>query len=159
MLSKVEVIAITKALMLKVGKKPILVRKELPGFIVNRIQAAVTREISYLINESVASPEDIDMAAKACYGLRWACIGSIEAMDMVGLDVVLGASRQIFKTLNNSTEPSPILAEKVTRGELGIKSGRGWFDYKGKSTAEILDDQNRRLLGQLALFKSLDKGI
>lgn len=152
-----EVIAITKALMLRVGKKPVIAKKEIPGFIVNRIQAAMAREIEYLIAESVASPEDIDMAAKASYGFRHACIGNIEAYDMVGLDTMLAAEKQIYRELSNSTEPSPILVEKVNKGEWGVKSGKGWFDYTGKSKEEILEDQNRRLLKQLVLFKSLER--
>jgi 3-hydroxybutyryl-CoA dehydrogenase len=155
--TKEEVIATTKALMLKVGKKPIVVRKEIPGLVINRIQSAVTREIDYLIENSVVSPEEIDMATKACYGFRWACIGNIESMDMIGLDVVLAGSGKIYKSLSNSTVPSHLVAEKVKKGELGIKSGRGMYDYAGKSRGEILDKLNKRLLKQLALFKSLEK--
>lgn len=147
-----EVITTTKALMTKVGKKPILVRKEIPGFIVNRIQAAMGREIMYLIDKGVATPEDIDIAAKASYGFRHACIGNIEANDMIGLDILVAVGRQLFKSLDNSTEPPSFMYDKVKRGELGVKSGKGFYDYKGKSRAQILDEQNRKLLPQLALF-------
>jgi len=152
-----EVISITKALMTKVGKKPILVRKEIPGFIVNRIQAAMGREIMYLIDKGVTTPEDIDIAAKASYGFRHACIGNIEANDMIGLDTLVAVGRQLFKSLDNSTEPPSSLIEKVARGELGVKSGKGYYDYKGKSRAQILDEQNRKLLRQLTLFNLLEE--
>ncbi len=151
-----KVVETTRDLMLQVGKKPILVNKEIPGFIINRIQWAMGREILYLLDEGVVSPEDIDLASKASYGLRHACIGNMEAFDMVGLDTALAVGNRIFKSLSNSTEPSPILAQKVQRGELGVKSGRGWFDYTGKSREEILENQNRRLLKQLRLFKEID---
>ena len=151
-----KVVETTRDLMLQVGKKPILVNKEIPGFIINRIQWAMGREILYLLDEGVVSPEDLDLASKASYGLRHACIGNMEAFDMVGLDTALAVGNRIFQHLSNSTEPSPILAQKVQRGELGIKSGRGWFDYTGKSREKILEDQNRRLLKQLRLFKEID---
>lgn len=155
--TKDEVISTTKALMIKVGKKPILVRKEIPGFIVNRIQAAMGREIMYLIDQEVATPEDMDIAAKASYGFRHACIGSVEAFDMIGLDTLLAAGKQLFKSLDNSTEQPSFLYDMVKRGELGVKSGKGFYDYKGKSRAQILDEQNRKLLRQLTLFNLLEE--
>jgi len=152
-----ETIATTKALMVRVGKKPIIVKKDIPGLIGSRIQVAMAREIESLLAQDVASPEDIDTVAKASYGFRHACIGNLEAYDMVGLDTMEAVERRIYKELSNATDPTPILVEKVQRGELGVKSGQGWFDYTGKSKEKVLDSQNRRLLKQLALFKSFEK--
>jgi 3-hydroxybutyryl-CoA dehydrogenase len=152
-----KVIEITRDLMLQVGKKPILVKKEIPGFIVNRIQCAIFREISYLLDEGVATPEDIDMAAKAMYGFRLSCIGPMEADDMIGLDTSARVSANLFKTLSNRTEPSATLLDKVNRGELGIKTGNGWYNYGGKTRTQVLDEINRRLLKQLVLFKAANK--
>jgi 3-hydroxyacyl-CoA dehydrogenase len=152
-----EVVQMTRDLMLQVGKKPILVRKEIPGFIVNRIQGAIFREISYLLDEGVATPEDIDMAAKAMYGFRLSCVGPMEADDMIGLDTSARVSTNLFKTLSNRTEPSATLLDKVSRGELGIKTGNGWYNYGGKTRTQVLDEINRRLLKQLVLFKARNK--
>jgi len=152
-----KVIQTTKDLMLQVGKKPILVNKEIPGFIVNRIQGAIFREISYLLDEGIATPEDIDMAAKAMYGFRLSCIGPMEADDMIGLDTSARVSANLFKTLSNRTEPSATLLDKVNKGELGIKTGSGWYNYGGKTRTQVLDEINRRLLKQLVLFKALNK--
>ncbi len=149
-----DVVEATKDLMLQVGKKPILVKKEIPGFIVNRIQGAIFREISYLLDEGVATPEDIDMAAKAMYGFRLSCIGPMEADDMIGLDTSARVSANLFKTLSNRTEPSTTLLDKVNRNELGIKTGSGWYNYGGKTRTQVLDEINRRLLRQLVLFKA-----
>ena len=80
--------------MIRIGKKPIVVRKEIPGFIVNRIQAAYNREVTYLLNEGVAKAEELDMAAKAGFGFRLACLGPLEIHDLNGLDVVLKADLQ-----------------------------------------------------------------
>lgn len=152
-----EAVDVVRDLMFRVGKKPIMVRKEIPGFIVNRIQGALSREVSYLIDEGVATPEDLDMAAKASYGFRLACFGPLEIQDMSGLDTILRAGTVIRKSLCNSTAPSPTLAKKVEAGELGVKSGKGWHDYKGRSKEEILNEANRKLLQQLILYYSSEK--
>ena len=149
-----KVVQTTRDLMLQVGKKPILVKKEIPGFIVNRIQGALFREIGYLLDEGVTTPEDIDMAAKAMYGFRLSCIGPMEADDMIGLDTSARVSTNLFKTLSNRTGPSATLLDKVKRGELGIKTGSGWYNYSGKTRTQVLDEINRRLLKQFVLFKT-----
>ena len=131
-----EVVEVARELMLKVGKNSVLVRKEVPGFIVNRIQGAMKREIDYLIDEGIVTPEDLDTAIKGSIGFRLACFGPMEAEDMIGLDTAARVSAQIFKVLSNKTEPSPLLLEKVNKGELGIKSGKGWYDYTGKTREE-----------------------
>jgi 3-hydroxybutyryl-CoA dehydrogenase len=152
-----EVVQTTRDLMLQLGKKPILVKKEIRGFIVNRIQGAIFREIYYLLDEGIAIPEDIDMAAKAMYGFRLSCIGPMEADDMIGLDTSARVSANLFRTLSNRTEPSATLLDKVNRGELGIKTESGWYNYRGKTRTQVLDEINRRLLRQLVLFRALNK--
>jgi 3-hydroxybutyryl-CoA dehydrogenase len=142
----------TKRLMEASGKKTVLVRKERPGFIVNRLMGALEREIDYLLDEGIVTPEDLDVAVKSSTGFRFACLGPMEVEDMIGLDVAMIVSGRVFKGLSNATEPSPILVEKVNRGELGIKSGKGWYDYSGKTREEVLEEKNRALLPQLKLF-------
>jgi 3-hydroxyacyl-CoA dehydrogenase len=152
-----KVVQTTRDLMVQVGKKPILIKREIPGFIVNRIQGAIFREIGYLLDEGIATPEDMDMAAKAMYGFRLSCVGPMEADDMIGLDTSARVSTNLFKTLTNRTEPSATLLDKVNKGELGIKTGNGWYDYQGKTRTQVLDEINRRLLKQLVLFKAQNK--
>lgn len=152
-----EAISTTKELMVKVGKRPIIVRKEIPGFIVNRIQAAYNREVTYLLDEGVATVEDLDLAAKASYGFRLSCLGPLEIHDLNGLDTVLRAGGNTRKSICNSREPSPSLVKKVESGELGVKTGKGWHDYQGRSREEILEQTNRKLLQQLVLFNSLER--
>lgn len=152
-----EVLERTRALMIRTGKKPVIVRKSVPGFIINRLTGAMEREIDYLIDEGIVSPEDLDVAVKASYGFRLACMGPMAQEDMIGLDTAARVSGNIFKVLSNKTEPSPVLIEKVKHGELGIKSGRGWYDYTGRTREEINETINRRLLRQLALFRSTEK--
>jgi 3-hydroxyacyl-CoA dehydrogenase len=134
------------------GKKTVLVRVERPGFIVNRLMGALEREIDYLLDEGIVTPEDLDVAVKASTGFRFACLGPMELEDMIGLDVAATVSGRVFKGLSNASEPSPMLIEKVERGELGVKSGRGWYDYAGRTREEVLREKNARLLPQLRLF-------
>jgi 3-hydroxyacyl-CoA dehydrogenase len=148
----------TRELMVRVGKKPVIVQKAVPGFIINRLTGAMEREIDYLIDEGIVTAEDLDTAVKASYGFRLACLGPMEAEDMIGLDTSARVSARMFKVLSNRTEPSPQLLEKVDKGELGIKSGKGWYDYTGRTREEIGDSINRRLLKQLILFREAEKG-
>jgi 3-hydroxybutyryl-CoA dehydrogenase len=143
----------TKRLMEASGKKTVLVRKEVPGFIVNRITGAIEREIDYLLDDGIVTPEDLDIAIKSSIGFRFACLGPMEVEDMIGLDIAMVVSRRVFKGLSVATEPSPILVDKVGKGELGIKSGKGWYDYSGKTRAQVLQEKNRLLLRQLRLFQ------
>jgi len=152
-----DVINITRQLMLRIGKKPVMVGKEVPGFIVNRIQAAIAREANYLIEQGVVTPEDFDMAARSSYGFRLASLGPLAQADINGLDTVLRGNTHIYKTLCNATEPSPVIADKVKKGELGLKSGRGYYDYRGKSKEQINEEIERNLLKQLILFREREK--
>ena len=144
-------------LMIRTGKKPVMVQKTVPGFIINRLTGAMEREIDYLIDEGIVTPEDLDIAVKASYGFRLACMGPMAQEDLIGLDTSARVSANVFKLLSSKTEPSPVLLEKVKKGELGIKSGKGWYDYSGKTRDEVNDTINRRLLKQLALFRSVEK--
>jgi 3-hydroxybutyryl-CoA dehydrogenase len=151
-------LAETKRLLEVSGKKTVLVRKERPGFIVNRLMGAIEREIDYLLDEGIVTPEDLDVAVKSSTGFRFACLGPMELEDMIGLDVAAVVSGRVFKGLSNASEPSPMLLEKVEKGELGIKSGRGWYDYSGKTREEVLKEKNGRLLPQLKLFLEGQQG-
>lgn len=146
-----------KDLMIRVGKRPIMVKKEIPGLIVNRIQAAYNREVTYLLEQGVASAEDLDMAAKASYGFRLSCLGPLQIHDLNGLDIVLKAGGKVRQTLYSGSESSPALIAKVEAGELGVKTGKGWHNYAGRSREEVLEECNRKLLRQLVTFQKQEE--
>jgi 3-hydroxybutyryl-CoA dehydrogenase len=148
-----DVVEAAKQLMEKTGKKTALVMKEVPGFIVNRIQGAIYREISDILEQGVTTPEDLDTAMKASLGFRYSCIGPMEAEDMIGLDTSAKVSARVYRTLSSRTEPNSLLLEKVKRGELGINTGKGWYDYGKKTRSEVMEEKNRKLLKQLAATK------
>jgi 3-hydroxybutyryl-CoA dehydrogenase len=152
-----ETVSTVKGLMTRIGKRPIIVKKEIPGFIVNRIQAAYNREVTYLLDQGVASIEDIDEAARAGFGFRLACLGPLEIHDLNGLDVVMKAGAKTRRSICNDRGHSASLIEKVEKGELGIKTGKGWHDYQGQSRESLIEASNRKLLRQLVLFKDREK--
>jgi 3-hydroxybutyryl-CoA dehydrogenase len=129
-----------------------------PGFIINRLTAAMEREVDNLLDEGIVTPEDLDIAVKASFGFRLSCMGPQEAEDLIGLDISAGVSERLFKALSNRTEPSSLLLEKVRRGELGIKAGKGWYDYSGKSRQQVILEKNQVLLQQLAFYRSHEGG-
>ena len=151
-----EVVEVTRQLMLRAGKKPILLKKEVQGFVVNRIQAAIGREANYLIEQGVVTPEDFDLAARASYGFRLANVGPLAQADLNGLDTKARSDELNYKEICSSTELSQAFVEKVKRGELGLKSGKGYYDYSGKSKTQIINDVERNLLKQLVLFKQME---
>ena len=120
----------TFRLLCEIGKQPVRVLKELPGFLVNRIQTAMFREVLSLLEKNVASAEDIDKAVKGSFGFRLGVIGILETMDMAGLDLMYKAAKHLYKFIDNSTKPQSVLKDKVDEGKLGIKTGGGFFLYE-----------------------------
>lgn len=105
------------------GKKPIVVKKDVPGFIANRMQNALGREAVSIVANGIADPKDVDDAVKYSFGMRLGTIGPIEQIDAIGADLCLSISSYLYSYLEDSHEPSPLLKEKVERGELGFKTG------------------------------------
>jgi 3-hydroxybutyryl-CoA dehydrogenase len=126
----------TLATAVNVGRrmgKEVVVIKESPGFVTSRINAMIGNEAFYMLQEGVASAEDIDKALKL--GLNHP-MGPFELVDLVGLDTRLHILEYLHKTLGEKFRPSPLLVQYVKAGRLGRKSGRGVFDYPEQKTAE-----------------------
>lgn len=134
----------TCALMTRLGKTPLRLKKALPGFLVNRVQSALAREALSLLEQEVASVEEIDKAIRGVIGFRLAAVGPLEVMDFGGLDTWLAASHNLTAQISSRTGPPAILAEKVARGELGVKSGRGFYDWGGGITSPLCAAKIRR---------------
>lgn len=106
-----------------VGKKPIIAKKDVPGFIANRMQNALGREAVSIVANGIADPKDVDDAVKYGFGMRLGSIGPMEQIDSIGADLCLNIGSYIYPYLENSTEASPYLREKVEKQELGFKTG------------------------------------
>ena len=119
----------TMMLLESVGKKPAHVRKDVAGFVANRLQHALWREAIAMVANGICDANTVDDCVKNSFGLRLAVLGPLENADMVGLDLTLDIHRTIIPELDHSTGPNPLLAEKIAAGELGFKSGRGFQSW------------------------------
>lgn len=142
------------ALSRKLGKRPILVKRDVPGFVGNRLQFAVFREALHLVEQGIASPEDVDTAMKAGPGLRYAFLGPLETADLGGLDVFQDISNYLFAQLSSAAGPSEGLKRLVAEGDLGVKTGAGFHPYAGRTIGELLAARDRKLI---ALLRSLEE--
>lgn len=112
------------------GKKPIVINKEISGFVANRINAAVTREACLLLEKGIASVEDIDTACEKGLGYP---MGPFRLMDLTGIDVNYYVRRDRYAESGDEYDkPSPLVIEKFKKGEFGKKTGKGWYDYDTK---------------------------
>jgi 3-hydroxybutyryl-CoA dehydrogenase len=119
----------TMALMKAVGKKPVWVKKDVPGFLANRLQHALWREAISIVQHGIADPAEVDEAVKNSFGLRLPVLGPMENADLAGLDLTLAIHNYVLKHIEDSHGPSPILKEKVEKGDLGLKTGRGFQEW------------------------------
>lgn len=141
--------------LVKIKKVPVRVRKEIPGFLINRIQAAMNREVYSLSEMGIASAEDIDLAVVASLGFRLASLGPLRIRDLAGLGVTCKVEGELLKEINSSTEAPKILRDKVTRGELGTKTGKGFFEYTPESVEAIIKKRDRQFIRRLKeLYRS-----
>lgn len=124
-----EVLEATFDLLLKVGKHPVRVNKDVPGFVANRLQHALWREAISIVERGIADASTVDECIRYGFGLRLPVLGPLENADMVGTDLTLAIHDYILKDLESSPEPSPLLREKVAKGELGFKTGKGFSDW------------------------------
>lgn len=137
----------------RIGKRPILVRQEVPGFVANRLQFAVMREAFHLLAAGVASAEDIDTAMTAGPGFRYCLLGPLRTADLAGLDVFHAISSYLFAELDSRSTPPKILADLVKKGKLGAKSGAGFYKYSGRKRQEILRRRDQVLLELLKTLR------
>jgi 3-hydroxybutyryl-CoA dehydrogenase len=111
------------------GKTPVRVRRDVPGFIGNRLQHALWREAIALVADGICDAETVDLVARNTIGLRLARLGPLENADYVGLDLTVAIHDAVLAALSTDSEPSPLLRDLVRRGDLGAKTGRGFLPW------------------------------
>ena len=124
-----ETADIAYELLEKIKKLPVKINREIPGFIVNRIQIAMVREVLDLYEQGVASASDIDRAVRGSIGFRLASIGPLLTMDLGGLQVWYNVFRNLLPVIQSSTKVPDVLESLVAEGHKGIQSGKGFYDY------------------------------
>lgn len=134
-------------LAIELGKQPIHVRRDVPGFVGNRLQFAVFREALHLVAEGVVTPEDLDRAMTGGPGFRWSFLGPLQAADFGGLDVFHSIASYLWQDLGDANAPPPVLDAMLQAGTLGTKSGEGFYQYTPESLDDLTDRRDRFLLG------------
>jgi len=140
------------AFMRRCGSVPIMVRKDVPGFIANRLQHALGREAYSLIAEGIANPEDIDAAVRFGFGFRYLAAGPIMQKEHAGLDVHASAAATIYPSLSNVSTPPAVLADKPKQGKTGMKSGEGFYKWDEGSIREEKERYDRALRAGLKIL-------
>lgn len=154
-----EVIERMRSILLAAGQKPVVIEKFIPGFIVNRLQRALAREIFHLIDQGYAKPEDIDKAVLGSLGIRIPVLGVVRRYDFAGLDFALKIYSNPPIGLMNEDRTPDVLKDLVAKGNLGIKSGKGFYDYKGKPLSEIYEQRDKLLLQMKAVLEQIEEEL
>lgn len=139
----------TMELLRDAGRRPVHVKKDIPGFVGNRLQHALKREAIALVAAGVCDAETIDEVVKSGFGARMAVLGPMEQSDLVGLDLTLDIQNVLLTDLDRSTEPTRFLKDKVAAGQLGMRTGEGLRRWTPQS-AEAVRERLRRFLAEQA---------
>jgi 3-hydroxybutyryl-CoA dehydrogenase len=143
----------TLDLMRRIGKLALRLRKERPGFLVNRIQVAIMREVWDLLDQGIASADEIDAAVSGSIGFRLAALGPLEIHDFGGLDVMATVFRNLAPEIRSDSEIPSVIQRLIDQGNYGTKTGKGFHDYPPERLATRQARRDRRFL---ALKKLLD---
>ena len=132
-----------------VGKKPVLCKKDVPGFIANRMQHALWREAISIVERGIADAKTVDEAVRYSFGLRLPQLGPLENADMVGTDLTYSIHDYILKDLEDSHAPSPLLKQLREEGKLGFKTGQGFQSWTAEEAAASAAALNEYLIDML----------
>jgi 3-hydroxybutyryl-CoA dehydrogenase len=129
----------------RVGKRPVLVRKDIPGFLGNRIQHALMREALSLIDSGIASPEDVDTAVRYSFGFRYAAAGPVLQKEISGWDSMARAAQEIYPSLCNTHTLARCVADNIAAGKTGMKAGAGFTEWPPERAAAEREAYSKRL--------------
>lgn len=144
--TKQEIADTVYQLSLKIGKKPIYVKKDALGFIGNRIQAAILREAVYIVEQGIGDYKDVDGAMKYGLGFRYACLGPCEVVDQGGLDVHHHIATYLWEDLSDAKYPSGEFEAIYQSGNYGVKTGKGFYDYSGDKADKAIEARDAMYL-------------
>lgn len=140
-----DTVSTTMSLLESLGKVPVLIKKFVPGFVINRILRIIGREVFHLLGEDIISPEQLDLAIKASIAPRMMVLGLVQRYDFTGLELsARNLKDESFYDPPYDNEPEPLVS-RVNRGDLGVKAGKGFYDYGGRNIEEILQERDTHL--------------
>ena len=145
-----------KTILLKWGKAPVIVKKDWPGQLANRILQAVIREATYIVESGLATAEDVDTAIKMGMGIRLPAWGPLEHIDAVGLDLALSVQNRVLPVLYNEPSATRRLKDLVDNGNLGYKTGSGFYDWKIKDMESLSQTRDQFVMQTLHFFHASD---
>lgn len=146
-----QTIASTMALLASVGKRPAHVKKDVAGFVANRLQHALWREAIAMVADGVCDARTVDECVKNSFGLRLPVLGPLENADLVGIDLTRDIHRTIIPELNRDAEPNPLLDRMIDAGKLGFKSGEGFQSWSAEEQAAL----RKRLVDHLVAARGV----
>ncbi|MCD6570632.1 MAG: 3-hydroxyacyl-CoA dehydrogenase family protein [Deltaproteobacteria bacterium] len=144
-----EVITFTANLMERLGKRPVIMKRFVPSFIVNRIQQAIIITVMEMLENGWATPEDIDLAVKTSLGVRLPIVGAVQTLDFTGLDLIYDIQNSVGMAVG-------LIKERVEQGHLGVKTSKGIYDYGGRSEEEILQKRDELYLKMLNYLEDIN---
>jgi 5-formyl-3-hydroxy-2-methylpyridine 4-carboxylate dehydrogenase len=141
-----ETVATIRDLIRSIGLLPVVVKKDVPGFVENRVLYALLREAVDLVERGVIEPEDLDTCVSWGIGYKIAVIGPMALLDMAGLDIYKSVSSFLNADLSNRDDVAPVVLEKTSASKFGIKSGEGMFSYTPEQIKALQGERARKLV-------------
>jgi 3-hydroxybutyryl-CoA dehydrogenase len=140
---------------LKIGKMPVRIRRDVPGFGLNRLQFAVLREALHLVGNGIVSPRDVDRVMRFGLGFRYPWLGPLETADLGGLDVFHSVASYLFNDLSDAKTPPDSFTDLIEQGKLGIKTGEGFYRYETGSRDKVLENRDRSFIRLWKLMQEM----
>ena len=140
----------------KIGKRPVLMKKFISGYAISRIQLALQREVHFLLDNDYIAPEQLDEAARVGLAFRMMVVGVVQRFDFGGLDLSVRNLQKPNLELTPLDYRPRKLFELVERGHIGVKSGKGFYDYTGRNEVEVYRERDRKLMRMLKSLKEIE---
>ncbi|MET0960885.1 MAG: 3-hydroxyacyl-CoA dehydrogenase NAD-binding domain-containing protein [Psychrobacillus psychrotolerans] len=149
----------TMSFLQSINKKPVLLKKEIQGFVANRLQSALAREAMSLVQNGIVSPEELDFIAKWSLGVRLAITGPLEQRDINGLDTHMAIVKYVYPTLENSTKPLSIHEQLIENNQFGMKTNEGFYDWSTIDQKQYLAHKEDVLINIIKAVSTQDEEV
>ena len=141
-----ETMGATVALAERLGRRPLRVERDAPGFLWNRLQMALLREGLHIVEQGIATPEAVDQAVELGLGLRWAAVGPFRIADLAGLPTFRAIAAYVYPELSSTAIPQALLEDSIRRGHTGARAGRGFYAYPPGAHESLIGQRDARLI-------------